>query len=157
MALTDTERGLTASASLLLIFVGVFIALGTFYTASANTAERVVDADEEQRDRHEMVASTAVNVTTATWDSTNQDLTVRINNTGDTTLAVGAADTLVDGTYVGIDDYERVTVAGHDSKVWRPGEQLVIEDRDTVSTFASPPGRIKFVTETGVSDTLGVA
>lgn len=151
------DRGLSSSASLLLIFVGFVLAVGTMYSAAANTTERVVAADDEQRDRHETVALTGVNVTSATWDSTNEDLTVRINNTGDTTLSVSAADTLVDGTYVGIEDFESVTVAGHDSEVWPPGEQLVLEDQDTVSTFATPPDRVKFVTETGVSDTRRVA
>ena len=151
------ERGLATSASLLVIFVGFVLALGSLYSVTANTGERVAEAGNEQRDRHEAVALTRVNVTAATWDSADGDLTVRINNTGDTTLSVPAADTIVDGTYVGIEDYERVEVAGHDSDVWRPGEQLVLEDRDTVSTFATPPDRVKFVTEVGVADTRGVA
>lgn len=151
------DRGLATSASLLVIFVGFVLALGSLYSVTANTGERVAEAGDEQRDRHEAVALTGVNVTAATWDSTNDDLTVRITNTGETTLSVPAADTVVDGTYVGIEDYERVTVAGHDSDLWRPGEQLVLEDEDTVATFAGPPTRVKFVTEVGVADTRGVA
>lgn len=152
---SGTARGLSTAASLLVIFVGLFIAVGSLYTVSANTAERVADAREDQRNRADAVATTAINVTSATWDS-NDDLVVKLNNTGETTLHVSATDTVVDGTYVAVAEYERAAVEGQSSDVWRPGEQLVLEDQDTVSAFTASPERIKVVTETGVAATAEV-
>lgn len=152
---SGTARGLSTAASLLVIFVGLVFAVGSFYTVTANTAERLGEAREDQRTRGAAVATTAINVTSATWDS-NDDLVVRITNTGDTTLAVPATDTVVDGTYVPMSAYERVEVDGQSSDLWRPGEQLVIEDRDTVTSFTTAPARVKVVTETGVAATAEV-
>lgn len=146
-----TARGLSTAASLLVIFVGLFLALGSLYTVTANTAERVGEASAEQRERQNAVAGTAVNITSATWDATDSNFTVTVNNTGDTTLRVSASDTVVDGNYVPIEDYERVEVAGADADLWRPGEQLVLEDEDTITNFATTPDIVTVVTETGVA------
>lgn len=153
---SGTARGLSTAASLLVVFVALFLALGSLYTVTANTVERVADAREEQRDRQDSVAETAVEISSATWDPNDANFTVTVNNTGDRALRVPASDTVVDGTYVPIEDYERVEVDGEDSDLWRPGERLVIEDADTVTDFASAPARVRFVTETGVAATSGV-
>lgn len=141
------RRAIATSTSLLVVFVGLFLALGVLYTAAANSAERLRDAGEERRDHHRDLQGTAVDVTGATWDA-NDNLTVRVTNTGDTTLAVSATDTVVDGAYVGISDYERVEVDGRDSDLWRPGEELVLEDADTVPPT---PARVTVVTGPGVA------
>lgn len=147
-----TARGLSTAASFLIVFVGLLLAMGTLYTVTANTTERLVDAREDQRDRHHTVQETAVNVTAATWNTGDANLTVRVENTGDTTLSVAAVDTVVDGTYVGIPAYERVEVGGRDTDVWRPGETLVLEDADTVVGFDGTPARVRVVTGSGVAD-----
>jgi len=151
------RRGFATSGSFLIVFIGLFIALGTIYTVTANTGERLGDAQEDQRERHRAVQTTGVTVTDATWSTGDANLTVTVENTGDTTLSVSAADTVVDGRYVAVDDYERVEVAGVDTDVWRPGETLVLEDDDTVTGFATTPDRVRFVTETGVADASEVA
>lgn len=150
------RRAFATSGSLLVIFVGLFIGIGTLYTATANSWERVSDAREDTRQGHRAIQDTQVNVTEATWDTGTSNLTVKVNNTGDRVLRVPNADTVVDGTYVPISDYERVEVEGQDSDVWRPGEQLVLEDEDTATTFDATPGRVKFVTETAVADVAEV-
>lgn len=142
--------------SLLVVFAGFMLALGSVYAVTTNTAERLDDASEDQRDRQYAVQLTQVDVAEATWDASATNLTVAINNTGDTTLAVPAADTVVDGRYVPVSAYERVEVEGRDTDVWRPGEQLVLEDADTVADLVSTPGRVRFVTETGVADAAEV-
>jgi len=147
-----TARGFSTAASLLVIFAGLFLAVGSLYTVTANTAERVGDAHEDQQSRQDEVASTAIDVVAAEWDASAGTLVVRVNNTGETTLSVPATDTVVDGRYVAVGDYERVTVAGEPSDLWRPGEQLVLEDDDTISA----PDRVKVVTETGVAATAAV-
>lgn len=151
------DRAFSTPASFLIVFVGLFIALGTLYTAAANTAERIGDAQATQRDHQEAVATTGVNVTSATWDTSAGDLTVRATNTGDTTLTVADADTVVDGRYVAISDYERAEVEGVDSDLWRPGEELVLEDTDTVDGFPTDPARVKLVTGPGLAATAEVS
>lgn len=153
---SGTTRGLSTAASLLVIFVGLVLAMSSLYSVTANTAERVADAREDSRDRQDTVAKTSIEIVSATWDVSDSNFTVKVNNTGDTTLRVPASDTVVDGTYVPISDYERVEVEGEDSSLWRPGEQLVLEDEDTITNFATTPDRVRFVTETGVAATSEV-
>jgi len=148
----SARRGFATSGNFLVIFIGLFIALGTIYTVTANTGERLGDAREDQRERYQAVQTTAVEVTNATWNGTDGTFTLTVVNTGDSTLAVSAADTVVDGRYVGIEDYERATVAGVDSDQWRPGEDLVLEDVDTVEALSGTPERVRFVTGPGVAD-----
>lgn len=155
--MAGNRRGLSTSGSLLIVFAGMFLALSVAYSVTANTAERIADASEDRAERHRAVQLTTVNVTGATWDTTTSNLTVTVNNTGDTVLSVPDADTVVDGNYVPVSDYERVEVEGRASDLWRPGEQLVLEDDDTVATFDSAPGRVRVVTETGVADAAEVS
>lgn len=157
MIVGGDERAFSTSASFLVVFVGLFLALGSLYTATANTAERVGDAAEERRNHQAAVATTGVNITSATWDTTAGDLTIRATNTGDTTLTVDEADTVVDGRYVPVSDYERAEVEGESSAVWRPGEELFLEDTDTVDGFSTDPNRVKLVTATGVGATVEVS
>lgn len=145
------QRAFSTSASLLIVFVGLFIALGSLYTVTANTTERLADAQTDARERQEAVTSTRVAVTDATWDTDADSLVVAVQNTGETTLSVRATDTVVDGTYVPISAYETVTVDGQTSDVWRPGERLVIEDTDPLSRLDGVPDRVRFVTEHGVA------
>lgn len=155
--MTRYERGFSTSASFLLVFVGLFLALGSLYTATANTTERLGDAAEERRSHQAALATTGVNVTAVTWDTGARNLTIRATNTGDTTLTVAEADTLVDGRYVPVAAYERREVEGHASALWRPGEELVLEDADTVDAFPTAPGRVKLVTGPGVAATAEVS
>lgn len=150
------RRALATSASLLVVFVGLFLALGALYTVTANTTERLRDARADQRDHHHAVQLSAVNVTEATWNTTDANLLLRVENAGDTTLFVRETDTVVDGTYVGTDEYERVEVGGTSSDLWRPGEVLVLEDEDTVAGFDETPRRAVVVTGTGVAGTSEV-
>lgn len=151
------DRAFATSASLLVVFVGFAIAAGALYSVTANTQERLHEARDDAREHHREVRLTAIDVTDATWDGGAANLTLRIENTGETTLSVADADTVVDGTYVGVDGYERVAVEGHRSDLWRPGEELVLEDADTVAGFPSAPDRVAVVTGPGVSDAAEVA
>jgi archaellum component FlaF (FlaF/FlaG flagellin family) len=145
--------GFGTSGSLLVIFAGLVIGMGTLYTASANTAERVGDAVGERTDHQVAVQSTAIEVVEATWNTTTGTLTVTLDNRGETTLSVAATDAVVDGRYVPSEAFERASVDGADTGVWAPGERLVLEDADTV---AGSPDRVKVVTETGVAATAPV-
>jgi flagellar protein FlaF len=144
--------GFGTSGSLLLVFTGLFIAVGSFYTVAANTAERAAEATDRQRERLADVQESAINVTGATYDASGEgNLTVRVENTGGTTLSVGAVDFVVDGRYVPPGDLGRVTVAGNGTGVWRPGEVLVLE-----GSLSEAPDRVKVVTGPGVAEAIPV-
>lgn len=144
--------GFGTSGSLLVVFAGLFIAMGTLYTATANVAEELNEADDAQRERLVGVQQTDVTVAIAEWNATSENLTVAVDNTGETTLSVEHTDVVVDGSYVAIEEFERRTVEGRTTDVWRPGKRLVIEDADTVAGLVAAPDRVKVVTENGIAD-----
>lgn len=150
------SRGLSTAASLVVVFFGFLVATASLYSATANTAERVRDAESDRGDRAAAVARTDVSVASASWDLADSNLTLTINNTGERTLDAAAIDTVVDGRYVGFEEYERVEVDGRQTTIWRPGEQLVLEDDDTVTTFVSTPESVRFVAGPGVADRSAV-
>lgn len=139
--------GFSVSGSAAIIFAGLFIAFGMFYSATANTAERVEDARGDWRDTTLAQQNTAISITSATYDTGNQSLIVRANNTGSTSLSVPHTDLLVDNQYQ--TSFTELSVDGDDTTdLWLPGQTI----RYNVS-FASQPGRIKLVTGTGVAAT----
>lgn len=144
--------GFGTSGSALIIFTGLFLAVGTLYTATSNVSEDLDEAGEAQQHHHRAIQRTEMNVASAAWNGTEGNLTIAVNNTGETTLSVAYTDIIVDGTYVPIEDFERREVAGHRTDVWQPGEQLVLEDADTVAGFSGDPSRVKVVTENGIAD-----
>jgi flagellar protein FlaF len=144
--------GFATSGSLLIIFTGLFIAMGTLYATTANVAEEMTEADDAQEERFISAQQTDVNITSAEWNATTSNLTIAVTNTGETTLSVEHTDVVVDGNYVAVEDFERAVVDGQSTDVWRPGEQLVLEDADTVDGIVTTPSRVKLVTETGVAD-----
>lgn len=146
------DRGFSTSGSVLIIFTGLFIAVGGLYTATANTGERMADATDDQQEQFEDVQQSRI-VTSADWNETTGNLTVRANNTGETTLSVDAVDVIVDGEYAPPGDFDRVEVEGRDTGIWGPDAQLVLEEGET---FTSAPGRVKVVTGAGVADTATV-
>jgi len=138
--------GFSVSGSAAIVFVGIFLAFSTAYTASANGFERVNDArsavDDEALERQ----NTALAVTNVTYDAGTDTLTVEAVNEGTTTLEIGAVDLLVDNAYR--DNFTALTVAGDDSTaLWLPGERLRLEVNAT-----SRPTRVKLVSGPGVAD-----
>ena len=138
--------GFSVSGSAAIIFVGIFLAFSSAYTASANGFERVTDArsavDEEALDQQ----NTALSVTNATYDAGNDTLTVEAVNEGTTTLEIAAVDLLVDNAYR--DNFTVRTVGGDNSTgLWLPGERLHLEVNATTQ-----PNRVKIVSGPGVAD-----
>ena len=139
--------GFSVSGSAAIVFVGLFLAFSTAYTASANGFERVTDArsavDEESLDRQ----NTAIAVTNATYDAGNDTLRVDATNEGATALRVDAVDVIVDNAYR--DDFADRRVAGNASTdLWLPGERLHLE-----LTATERPNRVKLVSGPGVAVT----
>lgn len=146
----DVRGGFSTSASLLIIFVGVFIALGSIFTAGTNAVDRVQQAENDQLEQHNTILRTSINVTAGGWDSGT--LTIRANNTGTTTLSVNETDVLVDGEYVAVESFTSSVDGNTDTDRWNPEEQLVL----STDQFGTAPDRIKLVTETGLAGTTGV-
>lgn len=144
--------GFSVSGSAAIIFAALFITFGMWYTASANSFERVSEAEADRTDAVRAAGSSGVDITAATYSATSGDLTVTVENTGAAQLTLESTDLLVDGQYR--DGWQdTATVDGNgDTRLWLGSEQVTL----TVS-LPSQPDRVKVVAETGVSDTAGVS
>jgi archaellum component FlaF (FlaF/FlaG flagellin family) len=154
------DRAFSTAGSLLVVFVGLYLAFGGLYGATANTGERISQAREAARESATAVAETKLTIETAVWNASanesHTNLTVEVNNTGDRTVRLPAIDTLVDNTRLAMEDYERVEVNGRDTDLWRPGERLFLRDQDTVDGLGGSPTRVKVIADVGVADASGV-
>jgi flagellar protein FlaF len=140
--------GFSVSGSAVIIFVGVFIGLGMFYTATSNSFERVSDAQEGQTEKALTEGNTDIVVKAAEYDAGSGRLTVLVNNTGSSALAVNRTDFLVDNEYIADWEANARVNGATGTDLWLPGEQLNITIRTT-----SDPSRVKVVSEAGVADT----
>jgi flagellar protein FlaF len=122
-----------------------------WYSASANSFERMNDAKADRTDAVKAAGSSGVEITGATYNATASELTVTIENTGAAQLDLDSTDLLVDGQYqTGWQD--SATVEGNSAtRLWMGSETVSM----TIS-LSNQPDRVKVVAETGVSDTAGV-
>lgn len=141
--------GFSTSGSLLVIFFSAFLALGTVYTAGANTTDHLSDGYGDQLSQHHEIQDTAIDVS-AVYHETDSNLTIRVDNVGSTELTVNSTDVLVDGEYRTPADFEIRTVEDRQTDLWGLAEQLRLENQSTV------PDRVHVVTETGVTGTTAV-
>ena len=139
--------GFSVSGSAAIIFAAMFVAFGMFHSATANGFETVSDAQQDRTDRTLTQQNTAINVTAATWDGTNNVLTVRANNTGSSQLSVDEVDLLANNE--SLRGYDASVDGDASTNLWLPEEQLTI----TVTALSTDPGRIKLVTGPGVAET----
>lgn len=135
--------GFSVSGSTALLFVALLVGLGMAQSAVTNGAERVTDARSAADERLLEQRNTDINITSVSYNATSGNLSVRVNNTGTTTLSVPAVDLLVDNAYVDA----TTTVGGSGStEVWLPGETLV------ANATVSSANRTKVVSGPGVAD-----
>lgn len=138
--------GFSVSGSAAIVFIGIFLAFSSAYTASANGFERVNDATSAVDDEALERQNTVLSIANATYNATNDTLSVDVVNEGTTSLSVDATDLLVDNTYR--DDYAVREVDGDNSTdLWLPGERLHLEVNATTQ-----PNRVKVVSGPGVAD-----
>lgn len=143
--------GFSVSSAAALIFAGMFVAFGVWHTATANSFERVSEAEAARTDAVLAQQNTALNVTTASYDAGADELTVAVENAGASQLRLSTTDLLVDGDYVtGWQDGASVAGDGA-TDLWLGGETVTI----TLSR-TSQPGRVKVVAATGVAATAEV-
>jgi len=141
--------GVSVSSSFAVIVVGTLLALSVFYSASANSFERVQEASQGQNERFDRVQETRISVTAADVIDTTP-CTVRVNatNDGETTLALPDTDVLVDGVYE-TDWQDDTRVEGdRNTSDWFPAERLTLN-----VTVDGTPERVKVVTGSGVAAT----
>jgi flagellar protein FlaF len=142
--------GFSISGSAAIIFVGLFLAFSTAYTASANGFERVSDARSAVNDEALERQNTELSITNVTYDAGNDTLTVEAVNEGSVGLSVGGVDLLVDNRYRS--NYTARRVAGNaTTDLWLPGERLHVE-----LNASTTPSRVKLVSGPGVADTEAV-
>jgi len=138
--------GFSVSGSAAIVFVGLFIAFGTFYSASTNTMEQVTDARSDWQDRDLDQHNTDIEITAATYNLTTDRLTVETNNTGAVALSVSETDLIADNEYL---IPERSDVNGNAvTDIWATGQQLTFN-----VTVGAQPDRVKVTTEAGVAAT----
>lgn len=138
--------GFSVSAATAVIFAGLFLALGIFYPAMANSYDRVQAADADQADRALEQANTAIEISSTT------DNEVSVINRGSTALPVTETDLVINGEY-----QERSTVTTEvdgnaATELWLPGETLTLEPSESLSSG----DEVRIVTEHGVSASTGV-
>jgi flagellar protein FlaF len=139
--------GFSVSGAAAVIFATMFVTFGMWYTASANSFDRVSEAESAQSDTVLETRNTEIGNVNVTYNNTTDVLTVRVDNIGASQLTVAETDLLVDGQYrTGWAD--AATVAGTDTRLWLAGETLTM----TVSA-PSEPARVKIATANGVSTT----
>lgn len=133
--------GFSVSASTALIFAALFLALGIFYPAMANSYERVQAAGAGQADRALEQANSDIQIDTVTGG------TVEVTNNGSTTLPVNETDILLDGEYQARSTVTTDVDGDTTTSLWLPGETLTLAPDAGLSGVS----RIRVVTEHGVS------
>lgn len=137
--------GFSTSGSLLVIFFGLLIALGSVYAATSSAGDVVTDGLSDQSDRLDTIHDTDITLVSVTWDETDETLEVTATNTGATTIPVEEITVLIDGEYESIGEFDAVTVDGEESTLWQPGTEL------TLTKTTEEPERVKLVTAVGIS------
>jgi flagellar protein FlaF len=141
--------GFSVSGAAAIVFTGLFVAFGMWYGASYDSFERVSEA---QHDRSERVLETKnVDIDVVTAEYATSTLTVEVDNTGATAIALNQTDILIDNGYeTGWRDGAEVAGDG-DTWLWQSGEQLSV-------TFdeSSQPDQVRVATARGVADTREV-
>jgi flagellar protein FlaF len=118
-----------------------------FYSASANSLEQISDARDDQRDTLLEQQNTAITVIDVTYDSTGDSLTITVENTGSTELAVSDVDVLVDNEYQS--GYGTAVDGDTTTDLWLAHQTLEI----TVTPLSPKPDRVKLVTGPGIEAT----
>lgn len=145
--------GFSVSGATVVVFAGLLVSVATLYPAVDTSNELRRDAIDARDERALELRNTDIEVTTARFSQTLDELTVVVENTGTTTLSVDRTTLLVDGVYRST----TTDVAGGTGRtVWAPGEELTFTDGFILDLLGTAPTRVKVVTEFGVADASNV-
>jgi archaellum component FlaF (FlaF/FlaG flagellin family) len=138
----ERRRAFSTAGAAVVIFLGLMIALSTFYTVANNTSEQVGDAIKSEEEQQRELLQTAVEIRNVTYE--NGVTTVWIENTGQTTLSVNRTAVFVNGSYHGEENFRAATVSGVQTDVWTQGETL------RVDLVTGQPRRVQVAVDHGV-------
>lgn len=144
--------GFSVSGAAAIIFLSMFIAFGTLYTATDNSFERVIDAQDDRTEQTLETKNTAINVTNASYNASADELTINATNTGATTLSLNESTILIDNTFQEAWETNATVDGNSGTDLWLPGETLSV----TIS-LSSEPAYVQIVTEIGVAGSAEVA
>jgi flagellar protein FlaF len=136
--------GFGVSGSTAVIFLGVLIASGTFYTAAAGSAEQITDAHDDESEDLLDRRNTAIDVTSVLYNESSSNLSIEVSNTGTTALSVEDTTLLVNNSHV-VPDTTSVD-GDFETDVWAAGQTLTLNVTNT-----SPPEDVKVVAENGIA------
>ena len=74
--------GFSVSGAAAIIFASLFIAFGMWYSAGMNSFERVTEAQNDRTDTVLETSNTDIEIVSTTYAASEDNLTVRVNNTG---------------------------------------------------------------------------
>lgn len=138
--------GFSVSGATAIILIGLLVSGVTFIPAVQDTVDGYTTSVEQQSDRTLAQQNTDLTFQTVAYNSTTKTLTVRIENTGTTTLEANSTDMLVDGEFVTVTP----TVENDSSRfLWSPGTTL------TLKQDVTDPQRVVVIAETGNSIARG--
>jgi flagellar protein FlaF len=140
--------GFSVSGSAVIIFIGAVVAAGIAAPTFVGSVDELASAHSEQIDQGTETLNTDIAIQNATYDSSAGTLNVTVENTGSTSLSVNDTSFLVDGEINTTAELTTEIGGTTDVAVWVPAETLEIRT-DTNSA----PGRVKIVTENGVTAT----
>lgn len=136
--------GFSTNGAAAILFVAAFMAVGVVVPAAQAGFEDVSESLAAKEDRMLATTNTDLAVANATYNTTADELTVTVENTGTESLHVTDTDLLVDGD---IRPDAATAVAGTPNRtVWAPGQTLTF-----TLALDSEPSRVVVVTEHAVS------
>ncbi len=141
--------GFSVSGSAAIIFIGLIVAAGIAIPSIVGSFGSLAGAQGQQVDRGIDSLNTEFDVWTATYDNGSDELELRLNNTGSTSLSVNGTTVLVDGVVPSDGDVSTTVEADPGASLWLPGETLTI----TIGGETEAPERVKIVTENGIAET----
>lgn len=144
--------GFSVSGSAAIVFIGLIVAAGIAIPAVVGSFGSMASAQGQQTDRGVETLNTDIEIRNTTYNATDDELDVRLANTGSTTLSVNETSVLVDGTIPPAGDVTTDVEGNTDADLWLPGETLNV----TVSNVDPEPNRVKIVTGNGIAETAEV-
>lgn len=151
--------GFSVSASFAVAVIASLIALGMLYPAISGGFESVSQASQDAGERRLNAINTAVNVTEACYDVSNDRIHLEAENTGSTGLGLNRTHVLVDNVLQL--SFENREIDGiSDTEVWAPGETATLNvtysGQSNIESVDPDPDRLTVATEHGVRDSEGI-
>ncbi len=138
--------GFSVSGAMAVILIGAFVAFGIAFPTMVQSVEHISSANSDQLDRIQLSNNADIEFISAEYNSSQNNVTVEVENTGTVEIPVETMDFLVDGEYQTTDFVEYSIVNASDwSSILLPGETLVV----TISGFETSPDVVKVVSKFG--------